>query len=77
MAYTRRSSHGRGRTTGRRSGSRTPDRSRSVRRPARRRSTGRASGARTIRIEVVQSAQPVARPEIGMKPASAPRKSVF
>ena len=77
MAYSRRSSRGR-RSAPRRSASgRSSYRSRSVRRPARRRSAGRASAGRTIRIEVVQSAAPVARPEIGMKPASAPRKSVF
>ena len=77
MAYSRRSSRGR-RSASRRSASgRTSYRSRSVRRPARGRSTRRATAGRTIRIEVVQSAAPVARPEIGMKPASAPRKSVF
>lgn len=77
MAYSRRSrSYGR-RSTGRRAGSRTTYRSRSVRRPARRRSAGRSGGGRTVRIEIVNTAQPVARPEIGMKAASAPRKAMF
>jgi len=77
MAYSRRSSRGRRSAPGRSASGRSAYRSRSVRRPARRRATGRSSAGRTIRIEVVQSAAPVARPEIGMKPASAPRKSVF
>lgn len=34
-------------------------------------------GGRTIRIEVVQAAAPVARPVIGMKPAPAPTKRMF
>ena len=77
MAYSRRS-NGRGRRSApRRASSRTTYRSRSVRRPSSRRRAGRSSGARTIRIEVVQSAQPVARPEIGMKPANSPRKAQF
>lgn len=46
------------------------------RRTTARRGSGR--GSQTIRIEVVQpQSNPVARPEIGLKPADAPRKSMF
>lgn len=54
-------------------------RSRSTSRTGRRSSGRRSSGgSRTIRIEVVQpSVNPIARPEIGMKPAPAARKAMF
>lgn len=79
MAYTRRKSSSRSRARGRSTSSRTSYRSRSVRRPARRRSTGGARTARqqVIRIELVGAGDSVARPAIGMKPASSPRKAMF
>ena len=51
---------------------------RSVRSAPRRRATSRrASGGRTIRIEIVNAGASVARPEIGMKAAPAPKKAMF
>lgn len=79
MAYRPRRTTSRRRTTASRSTrSRTGYRSRAVRSTSRRR-TSRSGGSRTIRIEVVAAAEPnaVARPMIGMKPASAPRKAQF
>lgn len=80
MAYSRRQSSRRRAPSPRRTSSRTSYRSRAVRSAPRRRATSRraSSGGRTIRIELVTSgAGSVARPEIGMKPAAAPRKAMF
>lgn len=80
MAYSRRKSTRRSYSTRGRASSRSSYRSRAVRSAPRRRSTSRraSGGGRTIRIELVTSgAGSVARPEIGMKPASAPRKAMF
>lgn len=75
MAYRpRRTSRRRSGSYGRSAGGRASYRRAPVRRASRRRSTG---GARTIRIEVVNSAAPAARPVIGMKPAAAPYKRMF
>lgn len=77
MAYARRSRSTRRRSGYRSANRRTSYRSRAVRRPARRRAAGRSAG-RTIRLEIVTAgAGSVARPEIGMKPASAPRRAMF
>ena len=58
---------------------RTGYRSRAVRsRRSTRTTRGRSTGTRAIRIEVVTVPQsPVARPEIGLKAAPAPRKATF
>lgn len=76
MAYARRRSTSRRRSTVRRAAPARSYRSRSVRTRGRaRRSSG---GARTIRLEIVGvGAGTVSRPEIGMKPAAAPRKATF
>lgn len=67
--------------SGYRSRSSAPRRSVRSRAAPRRRSAprrGGSSGARTIRIEVVQSpANPVSRPDFGMMPAGATRKAQF
>lgn len=81
MAYARRSSGTRRRTSVRRSGSRTSYRSRAVRSSPRRRATSarrHRSGGQTVRIEIVGAgANELSRPGIGMKPARAPRKAMF
>ena len=43
----------------------------------RRASRPRSGRGGTVRIEIVQSAMPAARPVIGMKPAAAPFKRTF
>jgi len=82
VAYSRRgSSRTRSRSRGTsRSSSRSSYRSRGSRPPSRRRASARRAPARsqTIRIEVVPAQlSDVARPQIGMKPAAAPKKAMF
>lgn len=83
MAYSRRSRSTRRSTVSRRAPARSSYRGRSVRAAPRRTATRRRASAggsaRTIRIEIVNpAANPVARPEIGLKAAEPARtKSAF
>lgn len=78
--YSRPSSRRRAVSSGRRTRRTGATRSYSAprRRASSRRAGTRSSRPQVVRLEIVQAApNPVARPEIGVMPASAPRKAQF
>lgn len=81
MAGYRRSGARRSTSRSRRSTGRTRSTGRSsftVTRRAQRRNRAASARPQVVRLEIVQTApNPVARPEIGVMPASAPRKAQF